>query len=524
MHPQPLRRLHHGRDRRVLRTRASGGHLALTPRDGAIARLPRPAARGPRHAFKALAPKGAWAGAVACCVILATASAAAFGEPVYDAWAWLVWGRELATFDLDTSSGPSWKPLAVMLTALLSVAGAAAPTLWLALVQTAWLLSLVLAGHLAFALTGPLHRRLRFAAAAFAAVSLLLLGDGATTWTRQGAAGMSEPLAVALWLGAAAAAVARRARPALILAALVALLRPEAWPLLVGYGLWVWRDEPALRPWIAAITITVPALWLVPDLLASGDAPGGGTRARRRDTGMPLNQGAELLARAAAMPLAVAWPLALFGVIGARSRHALAARADRHARLALAAGAAAWILIVTVMAAAGFSGLARYCAPAAAMIGVVAAVGFAHLLALAQRRHVIAALLLAVLAAAGPQLPARVGDLGDGLADVARTGRSNDRLRSLTRAIGRQRLLRCGTLMTSDVRVRTALAWQLDVPLKRVVSIAAPPAPTVVIIGPDASTRLRRAMRSSHDLLRASGEWRVYSPASSGRWCRHQTG
>ena len=510
MDPQPLRRLHRGRDRRALRTRASW-HVVGAPRDGGIAGLPRPAAGGPRrHAFKTLAPKRAWAVAVGC-AILGTLSAVALGEPVYDAWAWLAWGRELTTFDLDTSSGPSWKPLAVLLTALFALGGAAAPTLWLGFVQTAWLLSLVLAGQLAFALTGQLQQRLRLAAAAFAVVSLLLLGDSATMWTRQGAAGMSEPPAVALSLGAAAAAVARHARRALILGALVALLRPEAWPLLVGYGLWVWRDDPALRPWVAGVAITVPALWLGPDLLASGDAPGGATRARRRDMGMPLNQGAELLARAAAMPLAVAWPLALFGAIGARPRNVLAGPTHQHARRALAAGAAGWIVIVAAMAAAGYSGLARYCAPAAAMIGVVAAVGFAHLLALAHRRHVIAGLLLAVLAAAGPQLPARVADLEQGLADVGQSGRSNDRLRSLARAIGRQRLLRCGTLMTSDVRVRTALAWQLGVPLKRVVSIADPPtAPALVVIGPDASTRLRRVMRS-RDLLGASGEWRAYA-------------
>ena len=93
MHPQPLRRLHRERDRRALRTRASG-HVVVAPRDGAVARLPRPAAGGPRrHAFKALAPNRAWAVAVGCCMILGTASAAALGEPVYDAWAWLVWGR-----------------------------------------------------------------------------------------------------------------------------------------------------------------------------------------------------------------------------------------------------------------------------------------------------------------------------------------------------------------------------------------------------------------------------------------------
>ena len=423
------------------------------------------------------------------------------GEPVYDAWTWLIWGRELAALELDTSSGPSWKPLAVFITALLSLGGAAAPALWLVLVQTAWLLALVLAGGLAFALTAELDRRLRFAAAGFAAGSLLLLFDGATPWTRQGAVGMSEPLAAALSLGAATAAIARRARLALVLAALTALLRPEAWPLLVVYGCWVWRTQPTLRPWIAAIAIAVPALWLIPDALTSGNAPGGATRARRRDTGMPLEQAAALLARAAAMPLAVVWPLALAGMLAARSR----------APLALGAGAAAWIAIVAAMAAAGYSGLARYCAPAIAILGVVAAAGLAHLLALAGRRLAVA-VAVAVLLGAAMQLPVRIAQLEDGLATAAQRARSNDRLRTVTRAIGGDRLLRCGQLATTDVRVRTAVAWQLGVPLKRVISVAEPPSvPIVVIIGPAASAQMRAKMRTQSKLLGSSGEWRVYS-------------
>ncbi|MBW3608495.1 MAG: hypothetical protein KY463_09095 [Actinobacteria bacterium] len=502
MRPTPLLRLRHQSGQPLVGpTVAAGGSAAKQRRGGPRGASP---ARISGHAAATLV--------VGCCVAVAVATTAVAGEPVYDSWAWLVWGRELAAFDLDTSSGPSWKPLAVFVTALLSLGGSAAPALWLVLVQTAWLLALVLAARLAFALTPQLDRRLRLTAAAFAAGSLLLLADGATLWTRQAAAGMSEPVAVALSLGAATAALARRARLALALAALTALTRPEAWPLLLAYGGWLWRAEPAQRPWIASTAIVVPALWLVPDLLAAGDAPGGATRARRRDTGMPLKQGADVLARAAAMPLAVVWPLALAGMFGTRSRAGVAARTADRARLALGAAAAAWIVIVAAMAAAGYSGLARYCAPAVAILGIVAAAGLAHLLALARRRLVVAALLLAALLAAAVQLPERVGELGEGLSTAAATARSNDRLRALTRAVGRERLLRCGTLATSDVRVRTALAWQLGVPLKRVVSVAGPaPRPMVLITGPDASARLRAGMRSGAKLLAERGEWRVYS-------------
>ncbi|MDQ3676801.1 MAG: hypothetical protein M3401_08380, partial [Actinomycetota bacterium] len=67
----------------------------------------------------------------ACCLALAGASLALPGDPVYDAWAWLVWGRELAGPGLDLSSGPSWKPLPVGVTAMLAAAGDLAPALWL---------------------------------------------------------------------------------------------------------------------------------------------------------------------------------------------------------------------------------------------------------------------------------------------------------------------------------------------------------------------------------------------------------
>src|ERR671914_392193 len=70
----------------------------------------------------------------AACLALASLSLVLPSEPSYDPWAWLVWGRELAHFELDTAGGPSWKPLPVALLALaspwgddVSVAGGVVP-------------------------------------------------------------------------------------------------------------------------------------------------------------------------------------------------------------------------------------------------------------------------------------------------------------------------------------------------------------------------------------------------------------
>ena len=449
---------------------------------------------------------------VAVCLALAAASLLAAGEPVYDAWAWLVWGRELAGLGLDTSSGPSFKPLPVALTTVLSLAGDAAPALWLVLVRAAWLLGFVLAGALAWRLTADLQRRLRIVATAFAALSLLLLADSFTMWTRQGLAGMSEPLLVALVLAAVLAALDGRTPAALALALLAALVRPEVWPLLGAYGLWCARREPALRPWLAACAVAVPALWVAPDLLTSG--AGGASAGERavRGGGAPLHELFEVFTRAAVMPLLVAWPLAAFAV--ARARDPLAR--------ALAACAFAWIAIVAVMAAAGFPGLPRFMAPAIALVGVLAGVGLARLLALglesgaaaapSRSRTVVAVALAAVLAGALVELPDRIGELPHAVTSTARIARSHDRLRDLARDVGRTELLRCGRLATSDVLVRTALAWELRVPLSEVVTFGLPPTKSgAFVVGIQAPPRLRSDLARRAELLGSRGEWRVYS-------------
>ena len=354
------------------------------------------------------------------CIGLASASLLLSDEPVYDVWAWFQWGRELTHFELDVTTGPSWKPLPVVLAAPLSFAGDTAPQLWLVLVRTAWLASLALAAELAFRLAPGGSRALRVAGAAFAASGVVLLSDEVTHVTRQVAGGMSEPLLVALVLGAARAGLAARPRLALVLLTLAGLLRPEAWPLLAAYGLWCWRSDPRTRPLVVGVALLVPALWLAPELLGAGD---GGARRAQTGTSNP----AESLGWAALLPLAVAWPLAL------------AALRERAARL-LAVGALAWIAVVAAMTVAGFAGLPRFVAPAAAVVCVLGGAGLAALVA--RPRAALVALVLPALVVTALGIRDRINEVPHAWRSSARIDRSHERLSALLPQVGREAAVR----------------------------------------------------------------------------------
>ena len=100
----------------------------------------------------------------AACLLLAALSLLGPSEPSYDPWAWLVWGREIGHLTLDTTGGPSWKPLPVALTTLFSPLSALddriPPALWVVVARAGALLALVLAFRLAGRLAGgPRVRR-----------------------------------------------------------------------------------------------------------------------------------------------------------------------------------------------------------------------------------------------------------------------------------------------------------------------------------------------------------------------------
>ena len=210
-----------------------------------------------------LAANRAFGRAALCggCVALAVASLALPSAPSFDPWAWLVFGKELATPGpgFSTVAHTGWKPLAVLFTAPLSLAGSAAPSLWLVVVRVAGLAALTLAFRLAARAGGAI-------AGVLAALALLAGSD----WLRYLSAGNVEPLVVALMLGAIELHLAPAAGSAFLLVALAGLARPEVWLLVIAYAAYLLLSER--RWWPLALGIPgMFALWIVPDWLGSGD-------------------------------------------------------------------------------------------------------------------------------------------------------------------------------------------------------------------------------------------------------------
>jgi hypothetical protein len=283
-------------------------------------------------------------------VILAAAAASVAvwaPAPGYDAWSWLLWGRELAHGGLSTVDGPAFKPLPVAVCALLAPFGA--PWLWVLAVRVAALAALVLAFRLGRELAGALGGLL-------AAVAVALTGGFAL----QAAIGGEAPLVVAFALGGLELWRAGRLRAALLCGAACALLRVEAWPFLAAAGVLAWRRGE--RGAVLALAL-VPALWFVPEWIGSGDPLRSGARARVPNPGQPALAGVPALASLEAAARIALWPLLLGAALIAR---------DRLARLVLAAGAA-WVALVALMAEAGFSGEPRYALPGVAIATAAAA-------------------------------------------------------------------------------------------------------------------------------------------------------
>lgn len=390
--------------------------------------------------------------AVAVALPLAAVSLALPFFPVYDPWAWLVWGRELAQGSLETAAGPSWKPLPVLIDAPLSLLGDAAPKAWLLVARAGWICAPLLAGLLAARLSGAETGRWRWVAAAVAAGSVALTWDSFTPPLRQFTGGLSEPLLVALLLGAIWAALDERPGWVLGLGAAAALLRPEVWPFL---AVWAWLDvrgRPRLHAAAIAVAVLVPLVWFVPDLVGAGNPFEGGETARAG--GIEPLDGLEVLGRALAAPLAGAW--AGLALLLWRERDGL----DQTLKVLLA-GATAWILLVALMAIAGFAGLPRFLAPATAVVAVLGGVGIAR----AGKSVIVAAAI--VLAVAG--FCWRLAELPGDLKVVERQTSSIEHLFDLVEETGSAELLACqGHVRMTHVREQTALAWKLDEPIASV--------------------------------------------------------
>jgi hypothetical protein len=405
---------------------------------------------------------------VLACLALAALAHFLPAAPTYDPWAWIIWGREIIHLDLDTRTGPSWKPLPVLFTMPFALAGdRGAPELWLVIAQAG--------GLLAFAYTFRLARRLAGPIAGVIAVIGLLLVD---EFVRNFARGNSEGLLVAFCLWAVERHLDGHRRHAFALGVLAGLLRPELWPFLLAYGLWLmWVDRGAIWLVLGGGALTL-LLWFMPEYIGSGDFFRAASRAREPNPDS---------AAFADHPFVETWvraaeTLMLPMLIGAAIALVRAWRDRDTLRLALGGIAAALMFAVAAMTQAGFAGNLRYVALPAALICVLAGAGWVELVrdsAARWGRAAGAGIAVAAVALCMPLVMPFVDMLTWDLDVVQSESGAYDRLGPMVeKAGGADAMLACGPVYAPPFEVQ-AVAYAMGLHSKDIQLFAAPPGTTI---------------------------------------------
>jgi hypothetical protein len=310
-------------------------------------------------------------------------------------------------------------------------------------------------------------------------------------WTvRNALMGNSEGLLVALALAAVERQLDGRPRAGFLFALGAALLRPEVWPFVGLYGLWLLWREPTVRRLVIGGFAALPALWLLPEWWGSGDLLRAAHRAQNPRGNSPafaedpvravLEQFHLMLAQRVWTAGVVALGLAL--VVGLALRRA-PARRDVAAVAVLLVGAGLWVLEVALMTSDGFSGNIRYLIMPAAIVCLAAGIGIGWLARAILGRHVAGASVLAFVIAAAVGLwfaqPARE-TLPLDIDAVTYQARLSDKVPGLVaRAGGAARIRACGDVYTGPFQV-PLVAWNLRLHTTQVRSLDPPVRPAVV--------------------------------------------
>jgi len=476
--------------------------------------------------------------ATVVCVLLAALSAVVLPTvPSYDPWAWIVWGKEVVDPHLSfaVSGGPSWKPLPVIFTTIFALFGGAAPTLWVIAARAGGLLGLVAAYRLARTLVGP--GAWGAVAGAIAAAGVVLTQDWAYYMYR----GTSEPMLIGTSLWAIDRFLAGRRGTAFVLGVATCLMRPEAWPFVGVYAIWLWIREPQLRVLVVAGLVAIPFFWFVPPWIGSGQPFLAAIHAQEYNGHLGSDPFLEVLRRGVnlqVLPAFIAAVLAaVLALVSLRSFRGSGGDPESASRdrltLWLAALTLAWWVVVVGMTLDGYPGLERFYLPAAAMICVLAGVGIVRLARLiggALRSPAAGARLgavwvpvgvtVALIALSIPFATTRISTARAQEPIASRAVRRLDQLSAAVAAVGGHHgVYPCHSSFAAvNHSVQTALAWKLHVTLGRVGTSMRHQG--LMFIGPhdsiDGGTPGIDPRLTQMQLIARAGVWRVYRMTSPG--------
>lgn len=378
-------------------------------------------------------------------------------RPEYDAYGWLVWGRQALHWNLDTNSAPSWKPLTFLFTFPYALAGRGALWLWMVTAVAGALAGAIFGGRIAYRLVGPVHGRgyPQIVAAVFAGLSVLgIVGYGHLILIAA-----SDPMDVTLCLAAIDCHMSTRPRAAWVMLVLVSLARPEAWTVASLYAAWQWRAVPSMRTQIVLGIAIIPALWFGVAALTSGSwfiSSDVALQSTKNLPGSPLSRVPHNFLSLYELPMQLAVLFALVLAVVRRER----------TWLLLAGTALVWLATWTALALHGWNASARYMFEPAAVLVVVAAAAVGWALANAPRRTpwqwAAVAGVIGLVVALAPDARNRARLAHNGIVFGRSWGRELDRLHAaIARDGGAKHIFACGRVV-ADYGFQTVLAWELD--------------------------------------------------------------
>ena len=307
--------------------------------------------------------------------------------------------------------------------------------------------------------------------AAVAVIALCLTPD----WFQFAAHGSEAPLAVAFMLWAVDRHLDGRRGQALALGTLACLLRPELVPFLGLYWIWMFAAEPRLRPALAGVALLLPAAWVIPEWIGSGNPLDGGRQARSEPVWslslaeQPWRRALERIHNHAGLAVELLMGVAVVGALVRR----------RPAVLVLAGAALAEAALYVAMTEAGFSGNPRYVLPALTLACVLAGVGTAELIGLGMslpaprwRPAATAAVLVALLLLCAPFVSTRAERLDGEVSQVGVRMRIHRELDRAVARLGGPAAIAAQGPATANRALHSRLAWLLGVPMGAVESTA----------------------------------------------------
>ena len=383
-------------------------------------------------------------------------------RPSYDGFGFMVWGRQVLHWNLNTDGAPSWKPLPFLFTVPYAVAGRSQMWLWMITAVAGAVLGSVFAARVAFRLTWVGGDRIDhwyapYVAGAFAGIGLL----GINTLMHLVLIANSDALIVAALLAAIDCHLIRRHRLAFGMLVLASLGRPEAWVFAGLYGLWLmWTARSvSMAALVLGGLLFIPAFWFSIPALTSKSWFISGDLALNQQTAIHGNKIVGVVDRFRSLyelPMQLAWLLAIV----------LAALRRDRTTLWIVAAAALWLVIEVVFAYHGWSAVSRYMIEPAAVMVAVAGGGIGWLLAGARTSRIlrwvgpvaVAALFIALVPTAG----SRVRDMHHQISQARHSARQIDRLHEVIDDDGGPDAIKACGQPVSLLGFQSTVAWYVN--------------------------------------------------------------